>query len=50
LQQVADTSVQKVIGDVDFLVHRSFDTLGVEFPAYLKKLGFSNKVRNRVCM
>ena len=49
-QPISDTSVRKVIEDVDFLVNRSLETLSVEFTEYLVGLGFSGATRNRVCM
>lgn len=48
LQSITDTFAQKRIEDITFLVDRCKDELRREFPAYLRRLGFSGVTRNRV--
>jgi len=50
LLAISDTSVNKVMEDVKFLVDRCHEALSIEFSAYLTELGFSGQTRNRVCM
>ena len=50
LQAVSDTSVRKVVDDVEFLVGRCHEVLSTEFTAYLGGLGFNRQTQNRVCM
>lgn len=48
LQTITDSSAEKALQDVGFLVTRCHDALAAEFPEYLRTLGFSGVTRNRV--
>lgn len=47
-QTITCEQTEKTIEDVSFLVERMHESLIVEFPSYLKRLGFSAATRNRV--
>ncbi|MBS7422324.1 hypothetical protein KIE16_04925 [Pseudomonas syringae] len=49
LLSISDRVLEKRIEDITFLVDRCHDTLLVEFPEYLKEMGFSGAVRARAC-
>ncbi len=49
LQTIEPAHVTKVAEDIEFLVHRSHESLIAEFPQYLQQHGFSGATRNQVC-
>jgi hypothetical protein len=49
VQTISESTVQKRVQDVVFLVERCHDAFISEFPVYLSNLGFSGVTRNRVC-
>lgn len=48
LQAITDSSAEKALQDIGFLVTRCHDALTAEFPEYLRALGFNGVTRNRV--
>lgn len=48
LQSITDSSAEKALQDIGFLVTRCHDALVAEFPKYLRTLGFNGATRNRV--
>ncbi|MCL6705600.1 hypothetical protein M8R20_01175 [Pseudomonas sp. R2.Fl] len=48
LQSITDSSAEKALQDIGFLVTRCHDALNAEFPEYLRTLGFNGATRNRV--
>lgn len=49
LQSIGAVEVLKRVQDVEFLVHRCHDAFLVEFPLYLRGLGFNGATRAQVC-
>jgi hypothetical protein len=49
LQHINDSTVEKQIQDIQFLVMRCHEALSSEFPEYLRQIGFNGVTRNRVC-
>lgn len=48
LQNITDSSAEKALQDIGFLVTRCHDALVAEFSEYLRTLGFNGATRNRV--
>lgn len=49
LLPISDTTVEKRIQDIEFLVNRCHEAFLSEFPEYLRTLGFNGATRARAC-